>query len=134
MAYNVESQTITWAGILFQGVMDSEFFSAEHQEDDVMLHVGAQGFTTYVENANKSGVATVTLSQKSPTNRLLTAAMKAKLSGQFLHKDEITDGTIVQGANARIKKHAPVKRGKEIVGMVWEFWIPKLDLNAGGDA
>lgn len=122
----------TWAGILIQGPMDGAFFDAEHQEDDVMLHVGAQGFTTYVENANKSGIIKFTLSMKSPTNALLSAAFAAKLKGPWLSKD-LDDVTAVEGADVRIKKHAPIKRGKEVIGMEWEWWVPKLVLVAGGD-
>lgn len=131
-SYDPEKYISTWAGILLQGPMDGEFFTAEHQEADVMLHVGSQGFTTYVENANKSGTITYILSQKSPTNALLSAAFAAKVKGTWLSKDT-TDTTAVEGADVRIEKHAPIKRGKEIIGMEWKFLVPRLKLLAGGD-
>lgn len=133
-SYDPEQSISTWAGILIEGAMDGQFFDAEHQEDDVMLHIGAQGFTTFVENANKSGIITITLSQRSPTNTRLSAAFAAKLTGPFLMTDLTENITKVSGANARIAKHAPIKRGKEVIGVEWKFLVPKLILIAGGDS
>ena len=130
--YDPTQTVLTWAGILIQGEMDGEHYTAEHQEDDVTLHVGSKGFSTFIENANKSGTVTVMLSQKSPTNALLSAAFAAKVSGPLFMKD-LTDTTLVEGANTRIAKHAPIKRGKDIIGMEWKFLVPKLRLVAGGD-
>lgn len=132
-SYDPEQSISTWASILIQGPMDGQFFDAEHKEDDVSLHIGAQGFTTYVENADKSGMITVTLSQRSPTNTLLSAAFAAKLTGPFLMTDLTEKITKVFSANCRIAKHAPIKRGKEIIGLEWKFIAPKLILTAGGD-
>lgn len=132
-SYNPEFVIATWGPIIFQGVMDGEFFNAEHQEDDVMLHVGSQGYATFVENANKSGIITVTLSQRSPTNALLSIAMRARRQAVFTMKERDNVTVIATGVDARIQKHAPIKRGKDIVGMEWKFLVPKLELEAIGD-
>lgn len=132
--YDPTQSITTWASILIEGHMDGQFFDAEHQEDDVMLHVGGTGLATFVENSNKSGIVTVTLSMRSPSNALLSAAFAARTKGPFLMTDLSDKITKVSGPNARIAKHAPIKRGKEIIGMEWKFLVPRLILLAGGDA
>lgn len=131
--YDPNQVISTWL-FPIQGAMDGEFFQAENQQNDVDLHVGSQGFASYVENADKSGMITVTLSQQSPTNALLSAAFIAKKQGTFLMKDLTDTITIVEGKEARICKHAPIKRGNKIVGMEWKFLCKVLVLTAGGDA
>lgn len=131
-SYDPTLTKLTW-GFLIQGAFDGEFYTAEHQEDDVELHVGSQGFTTFVENANKSGMVTFMLSQRSPSNRLMSAAFAAKQSA-LVQMEDLSDGTtLVTGANARIQKHAPIKRGNKIVAMEWKLLVPKLIIVAGGD-
>lgn len=131
--YDPNQVISTWL-FPIQGAMDGEFFNAEHQQNDVELHIGAQGFGSFVENADKSGMITITLSQLSPTNALLSAAFLAKRVGTFLMKDLTQVTTFVEGQEARIQKHAPIKRGQKIVGMEWKFLCKRLILTAGGDA
>lgn len=138
-SYNPQNVKVSLFAIPIQGVMDGEFFTAEHREDDVELHVGSQGFTTFVENANKSGMVSFILSQKSPTNLALSIAFAAKTIGMFQMED-LSDGpspgvsgTLITGANSRIMKHAPVKRGNKIIGLEWKVLVPKLVIVAGGD-
>lgn len=137
-SYDPQQTKLTW-GFLIQGAMDGEFYTAEHKEDDVELHVGSTGFAAYVENANKSGTVKFTLSQRSPSNALLSAAFNAKVVA-LVQMEDLSDGptpgtagTLVIGANARIAKHAPIKRGNKIVGMEWTLLVPNLVINAGGD-
>lgn len=130
--YNPQNVKTSLFSILIQGVMDGEFFTAEHREDDVDLHVGSQGFTTFVENANKSGTVSFILSQMSPTNRALSIAFAAKTIGMFQMED-LSDGTLIVGADSRIQKHAPVKRGNKIVGLEWKILVPQLVITSGGD-
>lgn len=129
--FNPELTIMNWAGILIQGPMDGEFFNAEFQEDNNMLHVGSQGFTTFVQNANESGIVTITLSMKSPSNALLSRALRTQGMLLMTELDAVT--TLVKG-NAMIQKHAPIKRGKEVIGMEWKFLVAKMFMQAGGDA
>lgn len=128
---NPNDTVFTWAGIPIQGAMDNEFFTAARRNAAVMLHVGAQGFTTYVESADESGTIKAVLSMKSPTNALLSAAFNAKLVG-VAQMEDLDDKTLVLGANARIENHAEIKRGKEVVGMEWTWLVPVLKMAAGG--
>src|SRR5262245_23969590 len=131
-SYDPKRVTLTWAGILLDGVMDGEFVSVEFQEDSVMLHVGTQGDTTFVENPNLIEIANVTLEQYSAANRKLSDAVDAKLKGAFLMKDLAGD-TVVEAADTRIQKKTPIKRGKEIVGNEWKFLLPKCIATVGGN-
>lgn len=131
--YDPKQVNISWAGIPIQGAMDGQFLEIDFTEDNVMLHSGAQGFTAFVENANETGTATITLSQRSPTNKLLSAAFLAKKMGLMLVKDLSDTTTLARGFDTRIGKHAPIKRGKEIIGVEWKFLISRYVPTAGGD-
>lgn len=133
VVYDPKKVNISWAGIPFQGAMDGQFLDIDFQEDNVMLHSGAQGFQTLVLNANESAVATITLSQKSPTNPVLSAAWAAHKIGTLLVKDLSDATTIATGNDAIISKHAPIKRGKEIIGVEWKLLICRFIPVAGGD-
>lgn len=130
-SYDPERFITTWAGILIQGVMDGEFINAEHQEDGVSLHVGAQGHTTFVENANKSGIVTFTLSQSSIANDQLSAAFAARVYGPVLIKS-LDDLSVVAGVEARIQKMPALKRGKDLSGVEWKLLVAKLRIFHGG--
>lgn len=133
--YNPEEVNVIVLGIPIQGVMDGTFFEAEFQEAGMMLHVGSQGFATFVENANKSGTLKFTTSQKSPSNAALSAAYFARAVGPVAMEDSSDDTvTLVSGARAAISKHAPIKRGKDIQGYEWEVLIEKMVMAGGGDA
>lgn len=132
--YNPEEVNTVILGIPIQGVMEGTFFEADFQEAGMSLHVGSQGFTTFVENANKSGMLKFTTSQKSPSNLALSAAYFARAVGPVLMTDSSDDTeTLVSGARAAISKHAPIKRGKEIQGYEWEVLVEKMVMTAGGD-
>lgn len=130
--FDPQQTVTTWGPITFQGVMDGEFFSAERSENAVDIHVGSQGFATFVFNANKSGMFKVTLSQESPTNRELSLAHAANLI-QMYQMEDLNDGTLVTGPETAIQKHAAVKRGNKIIGMEWTFICANMTLVAGGD-
>ncbi len=130
--FDPQQTVVTWGPITFQGVMDGEFFSASFQENGLDLHVGSQGFATFVVNANRSGMFKVTLSQESPTNRELSLAEAAHLI-QMYQMEDLNNGTLVTGPQTGIQKHAEIKRGNKVVGMEWTFLCAKLTMVAGGD-
>lgn len=132
-SYSPNNIKTTWTSIIIQGPMDGQFFSAVHNKDDTELHVGADGFATYVDSSDFTGKIVVTLSQQSPTNALLSAALRNRVSGTFLMKDLSDVLTLVEGQEARIAKHAEIKRGDKILGLEWTFLCKKLILQAGGD-
>src|ERR1041384_2957615 len=125
--FNPQSTVASFGAITIQGPMDGEWLSIKYQEAGVELHVGTQGFATFVENANLSGMAKVTLSQESPTNRELSLAYAAKTKAVFQAED-LSNGTLAVGAETRISEHAEIKRGNKIVGVEWTFLIAKLEL------
>lgn len=129
LSYDPKKFVTTWNAILFQGEMDGEFFTVEYEEDLVMLHVGAKGTTTYIENNNLKATVTYTLAQSSPTNDLLSAALKKK--GPFLAKD-LNGTTLISGADVRITKPPALTRGKELTGLQWSFIIPNATIFIGG--
>jgi hypothetical protein len=133
MATFSPQQTVaTFGAITAQGEMDGEFFTAKFRTAAIELHVGSKGFTTFVESADLTGEVTWMLSQESPTNRELSLAFAAKLP-QMLQMEDLNNGTLVTGPNARIESHAEIKRGNKVVGLEWKFLVPKMTMVAGGD-
>lgn len=133
--YRPTDVSLSVIGVPIQGVMDSTWIEIDFQEDQMMLYKGAQGFGTFVVNANRSGLLKFTTSQKSPSNALLSAIALAGTVGPFQMKDSSDEvKTVAAGAQCAIKKHAPIKRGKEIQGYEWEVLIDELVMTAGGDA
>lgn len=133
--FDPKATIFNWASILIQGPMDGEWYTAEHNVNAVELHKGAQGFGTFVVSADKSGTVKAILSQKSPTNRLLSAAFNAgNVIGPLLMTEKDVVTTKCTGAEAMIMKHAPIKRGQTVIGMEWTWTVNELILIAGGDA
>lgn len=130
--FDPTSTVITWGPSTAQGVMDGEYFSAERSENGMEIHVGSQGFATFVVNANESGMFKVTLSQESPTNREWSIFEAAKTI-QMFQMEDLGDGALVTGPETAIQKHAPIKRGNKVIGMEWTFICARLKLVAGGD-
>lgn len=130
--FDPQATNTTWGPITFQGVMDGDFFTADFSEDQVTLHVGSQGFSTFVINANKSGMFSVILSQESPTNRELSIAA-ATNTVEIFQMEDLNNGTLVTGPNTMVQKHAAIKRGNKVIGMEWKFLCGRLTMVAGGD-
>lgn len=133
-AYNPGDVNLVILGIPIQGLFDGSAIEAEFQEKGLMLHKGFQGFSSFTVNANNSGTLKFTTSQKSPSNAALSAAYAARAIGPVLMTDSSDDTeTLVSGAQSGISTHAPIKRGKEIVGYEWEVLIADMVMLAGGD-
>lgn len=65
--YNFKKVTTIVDGEIVTGFMDGTGISIEKNEDDVTIHVGADGGATWSESNDPTGVLTVTLKQVSPS-------------------------------------------------------------------
>lgn len=130
--FDPQSTNVTFGPITLQGAMDGEYFNAKFQEAKYELHVGSQGFTTFVKNANESGMVKYTLSQESPSNRELSLAYAAGLKA-MLQMEDLNNGTLVEGPDTVISEHAEIKRGNKVVGHEWTFLVARMAIAAGGD-
>ncbi len=130
--FDPAATNVTFGAITLQGAMDGEYFSAKFQEAKFELHVGSQGFATFIKNANESGMVKYTLSQESPSNRELSLAYAAGLKA-MLQMEDLNNGTLIEGPDAVISEHAEIKRGNKVIGHEWSFLVAKMSITAGGD-
>lgn len=119
--YNPTNFESSWAGIRFQGEMDGDFLEADYAEPGATVQIGSKGFGTITFSANKKVVIKITLSQESPTNKLLTAAYAAKTVGPWLSTDLGGSGTSIAATEVVMTKFSPLKRGDKVVGNTFEF-------------
>ena len=82
--YDPRDSVFVWDDHEAVAFMEGTMVQVEHTNDLSTLHVGAKGFGTLVGSADKSGLFTLTLSQSSPTNDYLSAAV-----AEFYATDEI---------------------------------------------
>lgn len=142
--YNPKRITGSWKGsvggkdfaVQFVGYMDSTFITAEFDEDHVTKHVGGQGEVSFVLNANKGGVVTVTLVQGSPSNdqlsNLVPDADRNRLPVGVLTFEDLNGTTKVKSKEACIKRTSNVEFGKDLSARAWAFECADLDLHVGG--
>ncbi len=124
--------------VAFSGYMDGSFVSAEYDEDAVSEHVGSQGETTIVLNANKKAACTVTLVQGSPANDLLSVLVPDAdlnyLPVGVLSFTDLNGTTVIASSEAWIRKTAPIEFGKEVTGRVWVLGMSDAKIHVGGAA
>lgn len=121
------------------GFMDGTFLEVEYDEDAVTVHVGADGVTSYILNANSNATLTLTLAQTSPSNALLSAqAPNAKAnrlpSGPMSWRD-LNGNTLIQGQDVVLMRVPKAAFGKGMEGRQYKFKIPDatITLGDGGD-
>jgi len=130
--------SLTWNGVLIQGVGPSTFVKCVRNEDAFKQVVGAQGDVVDVRNRNRSGVVTFTILDASPSNDSLTQlALQDEINGlgvgALMIKD-LNGTTLVKCANARIKKFPDVEFGADGGTNEWAIQCAELEFFVGGSA
>lgn len=133
--YDPSAVNVNAFGQPIQGLFDGTPIEAAYLGDRATLHEGTMGASAYVVTASKVGTLKIVTSQKSPSNAFLSGAATSNTVGVVLVTDASDESeTRIHSARAMIKSHAQIKRGKEIVGYEWEFYMPDMVLKAGGDS
>lgn len=134
--YDPRQYSVTFAGIIVGGFMDGTFISVERTEDSYSMAVGARGDVARVRSRDKTGTVTITLQQTSPSNDLLSAQIVAdELLGTgvapLLLKDN-NGTTIIQAANAWIRRPANSEQSDELSSREWAIDCAELNMVVGG--
>jgi len=135
--YDPQESVLVWDDHEFVAFMEGTMVSAAHMEEQSTLHIGAKGDGTVVASRNRSGEFTLTLSQSSPSNDYLSAAVAefyatgrirvAPILLRRLNSDEHARASL-----AWVVGPPAVAHGAEVEGREWVIRCHDLDIFAGG--
>lgn len=134
--YNPKKVQVIIGDHIVTGYADGSFLSVERNSDQFQAITGADGESARVASADRSGLMTLTLMQTSESNDFLSAKLSEDEEtnlGTFpvLIKD-LQGTTLVQSAEAWVKKYATVEFGKDDAQREWVIETGDLRLVVGG--
>lgn len=134
--YNPKLVSVSFAGFPLSGFGDT-YISAERNTDAFTVVVGADGESSRVASADRSGKVTITLKQTSLSNDVLSAlAVTDELSGLgtgALFIKDIGGTTLVEAQEAWIVKIPNVELGKDGAEREWVLECGQLNILVGGN-
>ena len=136
--YDPKNVSISLNGIPLNGFADGTFLTVEREEDAFNKTVGSDGIVSRAKSNNRSGMATLTLSQTSPSNDVLSSiALADELDnagvGSFVVKDQLGTTKVFAGT-AWVRKIASPSFGKEIENREWVIDLAQVDIFTGGNS
>jgi hypothetical protein len=139
MLYTVDPKKIilTFGVTPIAGFADGTFVDIERNEDMFSEVIGADGEVTRVKSNNRTGTATFTLLQTSPSNDKLTAyALVDEQTGlgvQPFGASDLLGTTAVFSAMGYIKRIAKVEESKSATNREWKIFLTDLSIFVGGN-
>lgn len=135
--FDPKSVLISFGGVPLSGFADGTFLELTADTQQFTKVVGADGFTTRVKSNDYGGVLTLTLSQSSPSNDVLSGFLQLDRTTNtavlpLLIKD-MSGTTLVFAAQAWIQQFPDTAFGNEINNRAWIFDLADLDLLIGGN-
>lgn len=132
-----KSVIIAIGGVPMSGFADGTFLEITADAQQFSKVTGADGYTTRVKTNNYGGTLTLTLSQSSPSNDVLSALLNAdrlRNAGvvPILIKD-LTGTTKIFSATAWIQQMPDVAYGNAINNRAWVFDLAEMDTFIGGN-
>ena len=123
--YDAKKMLVNYGGSPIMGFTDGDFIEIKASADRWTRKVGADGEVSRSRGNDETSEVTITCSQTSPANSVLTIFLEAdRLTGKGILPLTIVD--LVSGEDffwpqAWIKKVPDVKRGKEVQPVAWVF-------------
>lgn len=135
--FDPKSVIVTIGGVPMSGYADGTFLEITADTQQWTKVIGADGFTTRVKSNDYGGVMTLTLSQSSPSNDVLSALLNVdKLSNAgvvpILIKD-LSGTTVMFSASGWIQQFPDVTFGNEINNRAWILDLADMDILVGGN-
>ena len=134
--YNPKKVQVIVGSHIVTGYADGTFLNVERNADQFQAIVGADGESARVASADKSGLITLTLMQTSESNDFLSEALAADEAtnvGTFtVMVRDLQGTTLVQSAEAWVKKYASVEFGKDSASREWVIETGELLMDVGG--
>lgn len=135
--YDPKKVKVIVGGVPMSGFADGTFMTVARENDSFTKVSGADGIVSRAKSNDKSGSATLTLAQTSPSNDVLTG---------FSQADELSNNgvvpVLVQDFSGRstyvsafgwVRKPPDGEFGKEITNREWIIDLADLDVFTGGN-
>jgi len=136
--YDPSKVVITADGVTLGGWADGTFVLVEREEDSFTKVTGADGQTSRAKSNNRSGTATLTFLQTSPSNEVLSVLLaRDEREGNAVFPFQIKEvGTEKRlfAATAWVQKMPNVEYGKDINNMEWTLALADIAFNITGSA
>lgn len=135
--YDPGQIVVVFNGVQLQGYGPDTFVKASRDEDAFTEQVGANGDVVRVRNRNRMGKVVVTLQDGSPSNDLLSTFAQTDERtglgyGALMIKD-LNGTTLIQAANAWVKKVADLEYAKAAGVNEWTLAAAELEVFLGGE-
>lgn len=135
--FDPKSLIITIGRAVISGYADGEFLSIIADNQQFTKVTGADGFTTRVKSNNYGGTMTLTLSQTSPSNDILSGFLNLdRISNlgvlPILIKD-LSGTTTLFSAQGWIQQFPDVTFSNEISNRAWTLDLVDIDIFIGGN-
>lgn len=135
--YDPKSVIITIGGVPISGYADGTFLEIVADTQQFTKVIGADGYTTRVKSNNYGALATLTISQSSPSNDVLSGFLaldRASNAGivPVLIKD-LSGSTIFFAGTGWIRQFPDVTFGNEINNRAWQIDLAEADIFVGGN-
>ncbi|KOP82008.1 hypothetical protein AMS60_05625 [Bacillus sp. FJAT-21945] len=115
--YDFKKVSVIIDGFIITGYMDGDSISTEKNEDDVTVHVGADGGVTFSESNNNTGTINITLKSTSASLPFLNRLRESKRIFPVQIVDTNSQGFRAGGNECRIVKAPSRSWGNEVTGV-----------------
>lgn len=127
---------VTFRGIPIEGFATDSFINVAYNADTWSVHIGGKGEVTRVLNPDETATITLTLSQASPSNDMLSTIATTDRNnkngyGALLIKD-LNGTTVYKCATAWIVKLPDSAFGSTHQDRAWAIYCEKLKGFVGG--
>jgi len=136
--YDPKLVLITFGGVPISGFADGTFLQVVRNSDMFTSVTGADGQTSRAKSNDRSGMATMTLKQTSPSNDfLMSIAIQDEESNtgvrSFLTKDGL-GSSLFFSAFGYVVKVPDSQYAKDIQNREWRIFLSDLRIFVGGNA
>ncbi len=135
--YDPKSVLVTVGGVSMSGYADGTFLEITADNQQFTKVTGADGYTTRVKSNNYGGIMTLTLSQSSPSNDVLSGILALDRAANggvvpVLIKD-MSGNTVVFAATGWIQQFPDMSFGNEINDRAWIIDLADIDIFVGSN-
>lgn len=135
--YSPKKVSVSFNGSILTGFAKGTFIEADQNEDSFTPDVGSDGEIARVAVADESGTIKITLQQTSASNDILSAFLRqdrlTNLGTGALFIKDASGRTLLNLAEAWIRKPATVSLSDGTTGREWIFDTGKIDMQVGGN-
>lgn len=111
-------------GHVIRGFAEDSMVSASRMEDKRSIHVGAQGESTFMKNANDAAEVTFTLAGNSPSNAKLMELYKQDEPFFFsVSDDNMFERTGIVGSECVVQNSPDFEKGGELEEREWTLIV-----------